>query len=198
MGFPGTPLHLSVSAAREELRASTKVQAAAYKVNCQALHPDSLEALLTRRIYIITEITSESLPHFDWPTIRSQLRQLRGHYATTILKTWLDGWATSERFHERHGHTCVFGCPRQRDTVAHSVSCPRLWRTVWKLTGAHRRRSPLQKLALAGDSSSLECFMQVYHCLRMGRLDLIVNRDIAQIAIEMRSFFATLITSCCV
>ena len=60
--------------------------------------------------------------------------------------------------------------------------------------GAPRRRSPLQKLALAGDSSSLECFTQVslcfsgYHCLRMGRHDLIFNRDIAQIAIELRAF----------
>ena len=126
MGFPGTPLHLSVSAAREELRASTKVQAAAYKVIRQTLHSDSLEALLKRRISIITEITSESLPPFDWDTIRSQLRQLRGHYAMTILKTWLNGWATSERFHEQHGHTWIFGCPRQRATVTHYVSCPHL------------------------------------------------------------------------
>ena len=38
------------------------------------------------------------------------------------------GLCTAQRFHtEEHDHTCLIGCPNERDSLTHYNECPRLY-----------------------------------------------------------------------
>ena len=43
-----------------------------------------------------------------------------------VVKTWLNGWATSHRMHEDHALDCLFGCKDAADSMGHYVFCPHL------------------------------------------------------------------------
>ena len=55
------------------------------------------------------------IPHFDYPDIAVQLRQLRKHDAMRVIKTWVNSWATSYRLHEPVLLPCLFGCVNASD-----------------------------------------------------------------------------------
>ena len=46
--------------------------------------------------------------------------------ATQVLKTWINSWATSHRFHERIRLPCLLGCGSD-DSLHHYLRCQRLW-----------------------------------------------------------------------
>ena len=49
--------------------------------------------------------------------------------ATQILKSWINSWATSHRFHERIRLPCLLGCGGA-DSLHHYLKCQRLWDLV--------------------------------------------------------------------
>ncbi len=54
-------------------------------------------------------------------------KQLRPASALKVVKTWLNGWATSQRMHEEVILPCLFGCPGKIDMQIHYVQCPHLY-----------------------------------------------------------------------
>ena len=55
------------------------------------------------------------------------LEKTKGHIATKVLKTWLNGWATSHRMHEEIALHCVLGCVDAPDSLNHYVLCPHMY-----------------------------------------------------------------------
>ena len=46
---------------------------------------------------------------------------------TSCLKTWINSWSTSSRYHEDEIWACFFGCSEERDDLAHYIRCPIMW-----------------------------------------------------------------------
>ena len=57
----------------------------------------------------------------------SALLEVRGAVALKVVKTWLNGWATSDRMHEDPKLKCLLGCPDADDSQNHYVLCPHLF-----------------------------------------------------------------------
>ncbi len=47
--------------------------------------------------------------------------------AIKVVKTWLNGWATSARMHEEVVLPCLFGCSGKTDDLIHYLQCPHLY-----------------------------------------------------------------------
>ncbi len=47
--------------------------------------------------------------------------------AVKVIKTWLNGWATSDRMHEEVILPCLFGCSGKNDVLNHYLQCPHLF-----------------------------------------------------------------------
>ena len=57
----------------------------------------------------------------------SLLNKVGGHVSLKVVKTWLNGWATSHRMHEDPILECVLGCKDAPDSLSHYISCPHLF-----------------------------------------------------------------------
>jgi hypothetical protein len=62
-----------------------------------------------------------------WSKAKALLKGTSTHFATIVIKTWLNSWATTSRFHDGRCFHCVFGCPGKDDALTHYVACKRLW-----------------------------------------------------------------------
>ena len=63
------------------------------------------------------------------------LSHLRPNDSLKIIKTWLNGWATSHRMHEDILLPCLLGCATGEDSLRHYVMCPHMfafWRFVFE------------------------------------------------------------------
>ena len=64
-----------------------------------------------------------------------------------VLKTWLNGWITTNRMHPDVPLCCLFGCHGQPDALLHYVVCPKVY-TMVKLMTPDSSESPLVRLGL--------------------------------------------------
>ena len=62
----------------------------------------------------------------DINSIFETLQKLEGHASIKVVKTWLNGWATSTRMHEDKDLGCLLGCCNQHDSLRHYIHCPHL------------------------------------------------------------------------
>ena len=53
------------------------------------------------------------------------------HVRMCILKTWCNGWTTSERMHHGDKRTCIWGCVGEQDSLQHYIQCNRLWNPIF-------------------------------------------------------------------
>jgi hypothetical protein len=93
-----------------------------------ALFPDSIPELINRRLAVLDP--DATLDDFDHQHLKDFLRGLSVAWATTILKTWANGWTTSTRMHEAQVLPCLFGCTAHRDELLHYLQCERLWSAI--------------------------------------------------------------------
>ena len=119
-GFPGDPLwsHGARKAIRElglttpiseETHLAEEVQSTMYKCLVSQAFPGNIaQTVYTRiaKLFFPYEITHSSL---EIPLAFEMLRSLRKHDAMRVLKTWVNSWSTSRRFHECIRYPCVFG-----------------------------------------------------------------------------------------
>ena len=111
-----------------------------------------------------------------------------------LLKTWTNGWATSERFHEVVILPCIFGCGGH-DSLAHYLSCQHLWSLLLSQRNAHTAaltHSPSQRACLCNVCkwSIVNCWVafQAYHALKID------HRDVVYAAVESGDFHGVLCT----
>ena len=106
------------------------------------------------------------------------LKQLKSHDALKVIKTWLNGWATSSRMHEDTILPCLLGCECGEDSLKHYIMCSHLFafcKYLFKLDSC-----PLTRLAVKNPTISnlkiVACIFSAYHALkgqvRDGRIDV--------------------------
>jgi len=64
----------------------------------------------------------------DWyNTLAPILRDCKPFVGMCLFKTYIGGWTTSSRMHERVIHGCLFGCSEATDNINHYMQCSPLW-----------------------------------------------------------------------
>ena len=100
------------------------------------------------------------------------LRSLRKHDAHRVLKTWVNSWATSTRFHSDVRLPCLFGCPGHEDRLSHYCMCPNLYGIVRLLCTTSA--CPLERLGLVNPSKesllTVACVFSAYHAVKRSAL----------------------------
>ena len=60
--------------------------------------------------------------------------KLLSHFSSSVtfkvIKTWINSWSTSRRYHEDLLFPRLFGCDAKEDDLLHYVACPIMWDVV--------------------------------------------------------------------
>ena len=125
-----------------------RIQGAAYDAIVGSLYPNSLPLLISRRI-------SSLFPQSDFynrvciSDALTALDKQTKACAIMVIKSWLNGWSTSSRFHEETIQVCLWGCRDEVDAMRHYVLCPRMWLSIEAAVGERVTTDPLERLAIA-------------------------------------------------
>ena len=125
-----------------------------------------------------------SLCAVRWPTIFSpydplngqspayyvgRLKEVKGSVAMKVIKTWFNGWATSQRMHEDVTLCCLLGCHGAEDKLSHYAQCPYLY-AMLKFLFSNMSDCPLTRFGLGhADQTQLKilaCTFSAYHALK--------------------------------
>ena len=111
--------------------------------HCNLIH-DTIEKRLTKLYQPF------DLDFFCSISLTASLRQLKGNRVADVLKvvkTWCNGWATSNRYHEAIRLPCLFGCNHESDAMEHYMQCPHLF-WLWKFMIPSVPCNPLERWGL--------------------------------------------------
>ena len=111
----------------------------------------------------------------------SLLKQVQPHSGLKVIKTWLNGWATSSRMKEDVVLPCLLGCSHGEDSLKHYVMCSHMFafcNYVFKVDSC-----PLSRFAIRNPSIQnlyiLACVFSAYHAVkgqvRGGKIDVHEN-----------------------
>jgi hypothetical protein len=145
--------------------------------------------LISKRLLVHFLELVDDVAIVAWEHVFALLRGLPRHAAMCVLKSWLNGWCTSRRFHEVRTLSCLLGCPAP-DTFAHYDACPRLWNVVAARTHGQRSANTIERLGLVPGArqreapANLALAYTLYHELKIGNLQMSAD------AIRVRSFAA--------
>ena len=97
------------------------------------------------------------------------LRGCRVSVATRVLKGWVNGWATSHRYHESVLLPCVFGCSCCADSLDHYLVCSHLL-AIWSFFIDGTSAEPLVRWGLMHTTKLqceiIACIFSGYHAIR--------------------------------
>jgi len=86
-----------------------------------------------------------------------------------VVKSWLNGWATSHRMHEDVIHDCLLGCHGQIDSLSHYINCPHLF-ALQRYLFEGISEDPLVRFGIKHTNPSslkiLSCTFSAYHALK--------------------------------
>ena len=115
----------------------------------------------------------------NFPEAFEILEGVGGHISLKVVKTWLNGWATSHRMHEDVVHDCLLGCQGAADSLNHYVVCPHMF-AMLRYLFISVSDDPLIRLGIKSPEvfslQVLSCLFSAYHALkskvRGGRINL--------------------------
>ena len=127
-----------------------KLQSILYKHMLPSFYPLTTSELIAQRA---TELAPQQAEDVDLMQIEAAitlLRKLPRFACSHVLKTWVNSWTTSDRYHSEVRHSCFFGCPLAKDALVHYLACPALWSQVALLPLAPSPLpvSPLERLGV--------------------------------------------------
>ena len=172
-----------------------------YNIFLEALYPDSIPKLITKRLRVLDPGTS--LPStFDFDSFREATRTFPHYIVFTLIRCWANGWTTSKRMkrmHEPRVHSCLFGCRDVQDDLSHYLRCERFWRALKSALKATSTTGPLatnapmlEKLAITVTSDRLVCNLCAlshgYHTLKSNYQEQLLHAnasDIAKITVDV-------------
>jgi len=97
------------------------------------------------------------------------LSKIGGHISLKVVKTWLNGWATSHRMHEDIVLKCLLGCNAADDSLSHYVFCPHMY-AFQRYLFAGVSEDPLIRIGIKSpEIFSLKvtsCLFSAYHALK--------------------------------
>ena len=135
------------------------VQKVLYKHMLVGVHPNSLIKLIGLRVAKMTKHSHENLIGSDLESkvalSANHLKKLRMHDAFQVLRTWLNAWTTSTRYHEAVTLPCLFGCVEEVDDQAHYCRCPRMQAIIDHHVKFFRPPTALDRLGLISPSKDV-------------------------------------------
>jgi len=160
------------------------VQKLAYNVIKEVMFPDEqfhmLQQLCTERCALLFhpfDIFDGDGPNFV--KAFALLEEISGPISIKVVKTWLNGWATSHRMHEEVVHGCLLGCRGECDSLKHYVMCPHMFAFLrYLFTGISE--DPLIRFGIKSPEifslKVVSCLFSAYHALkgevRAGKINL--------------------------
>ena len=108
------------------------MQSELYNIFLCSMYPDRMTCFIRDKILRLCP----SRPEVDMNVSEAfqVLQKLRRHDAMSVIKTWTNSWATSDRYHENEIFPCLLGChchskyqtpiSEARDALAHYYQCP--------------------------------------------------------------------------
>ncbi len=86
-----------------------------------------------------------------------------------VVKTWLNGWATSHRFHEDEIHDCLLGCKGEKDSLTHYVNCPHIY-AMLRFLFVDISEDPSVRMEIKAPEifsfKVISCLFSAYHALK--------------------------------
>jgi len=158
----------------EFFSSAKSLQKVVHSIIMKEIFPDTDQAQLKTlveerclKVFAPFELSAES--GFDLDGAFATLQSLSGSQAIRILKTWLNGWATSHRMHEDPVLDCLLGCDGAKDSLPHYVMCPHLFAFV-SFFFEGTSSDPLIRIGLKAPSISsfkvICCVFSAYHALK--------------------------------
>ena len=163
----------------------------AKRMNARASSCDFLK-LVVKRVHMLVGPTSNVLIGESIESLVSvafsSLRKIRMHEAFQVIRTWVNSWSTSSRYHEDPALPCLFGCVSRPDSPQHYLTCVPMNRLVDSHILRHRPTHPLNRLGLHVPSKEgfleLAATFHAYHAVKLGlefnphKLDFVKNHCI--------------------
>jgi len=169
------------------------------KMVCDAIirvFPLSLDPLFTNRL---TNLVHGFVPRGDVvQSFKVSLDGCQPHVRMACIKTILNTWTTSHRFHEEIRLPCIFGCSMVYaegepevlpvgihplvDDLRHYLQCPTLWNIVGNAYSLPVGHSIEQRLGIKGPPFSpvaLAIAFDIYHAIKIGNRYLISNATLS-------------------
>jgi hypothetical protein len=108
--------------------------------------------------------------------------------AIKVIKCWVNGWATSHRYHEDKVLPCLFGCSGCVDSLSHYLQCPPLL-ALWRfLTRGNTSEDPLIRWGLIQPNKVtflyISCIFSGYHAVRRDLREFPVFLEFNQIVFD--------------
>ena len=95
------------------------------------------------------------------------LRQCKPFVGMCIFKTYIGGWTTSSRMHERDLRLCLLGCSDCIDNINHYIQCSPLWQIACAALGVEDPFSYSKRLCIVSPSPDnaqlLALVFSLYH-----------------------------------
>ncbi len=92
-----------------------------------------------------------------------------GPIGIKVVKTWLNGWATSHRMHEDNVHCCLLGCRDEQDSLNHYIHCPHLF-ALQRFLFSGISENPLIRFGIQTPEifsfKVISCLFSAYHALK--------------------------------
>jgi len=146
-----------------------KIQSIAYRCLADSAFPCTLVNTVHKRISMILNVDLDvlNLPEFDCAC--AELKRLRKHDAMCVVKTWVNSWATSARYHEDILLPCLLGCQEGCDSQKHYANCINIQIILEEML-LQPPRTPLERMGLqsAARNSMLACaaVFSAYHAVK--------------------------------
>ena len=166
--------------------AKTKdVQKQVSKLLFAVLIPQSLVTLLIGRLSALLPELELEVRNALWDNIFTELNKCSTRISMIAVKTFVNGWATTRRYHEQIRLPCIFGCKGTNDTLEHYLTCKRLWLVTDKHCADTVGTSVLHRLGLRSPCprkfKRLAIAFTEYHALKLS------HRDVIEKALENRN-----------
>jgi hypothetical protein len=138
--------------------------------NLMSFYISDLPAIIFKRVQNMFDPHPVYKCSFEFEAASELMRKhLRKFDNMRIIKTWVNSWSTSYRYHETPLLPCVFGCPREKDNQDHYVMCPILFHTLRQLRPT-TSPDPIERIGLFHTSvdnlRALSCTFSGYHAVR--------------------------------
>ena len=169
----------ALSAARLAATAEGRpVQKEMYKLLVKQASEDDWARLLGKRLAATTGDSDISTA--VGALAAKALKETKGHTAMAVMKTMVNGWATTRRFHREKELKCIYGCG-EPDDMTHYWRC----QPMWKLVGAPSGMAITSYKDIIGPDRPLETKMikllavafTTYHSMIKGRPRCVAEAD---------------------
>ncbi len=145
------------------------MQISLYKLYIKDVFPTDIHAHVIKRAQDLSFPFEVPLHALSLTPTCKLLRGLRAHDAIRVLRTWVNAWCTSTRFHEEMRLPCLFGCFAEEDRQSHYSMCPHLF-AIQRHLYPPTHSDPLIRIGLVDTSVDnlklVACTYSAYHSLK--------------------------------